>query len=281
MRSVSPAHLIAVVGGSGAGKGWLIERLCRVLGEHAGRLQLDDFYRDRSHLTPSRRARLNFDLPAAIDWEAAEGVLRACRAGQTIDVPRYDFATHTRSAEPTQWHPRPIVFVDGLWLLRRPAVRALFDLKLFLDAPADLRCQRRLTRDVAERGYESEMINRQLRTAVLPMHGRYVEPQRKWADLVLTQPFEERELLVLADRLWTIVSRASLLPPWMHETFRAELLELCTSSSAIDARRESEATNAERWNALSPARCSEAAPSRVGGNTLHLHCAATATTHVP
>lgn len=237
MNSGSPAHLIAVVGGSGAGKGWLIERLCRVLGDRAGGLHLDDFYRDRSHLTHSQRGRINFDLPESIDWEAAESVLRACRAGQSIAVPRYDFATHTRSAEPAQWQPKPIVFVDGLWLLRRPKVRALFDLKLFLDVPTELRCRRRLTRDVAERGYAAEIIDRQLRTAVLPMHERYVEPQRKWADLVLTQPFQERDVLTLADRLWSIMSRASVVPPWMHETFRAELLAQLAHDSTPPGNR--------------------------------------------
>lgn len=226
MSSTYPVHLVAVVGGSGAGKGWLVERLCRVIGEAACRLQLDDFYRDRSHLPPSRRARVNFDIPGAIDWAWTERVLRDCRAGQRTTLPCYDFATHTRVAERPEWAPRSLVFVDGLWLLRRPAIRRLFDLKIFLDTPADLRCTRRLARDVAERGYTRDMVDRQLRTAVLPMHMRYVEPQKKYADVILAQPFREAELLLLADRLWHILSATSVLRPWQHETFRAELLAL-------------------------------------------------------
>lgn len=219
-------QLVAVVGGSGAGKGWLITRLARLLGDKACHLQLDDFYRDRSHLTPSHRARLNYDIPRAIDWESAESVLRNCRSGQPVSVPRYDFATHSRVIEQITWRPRPVVFVDGLWLLRSPAVRGMFDLKIYLDTPPMLRCQRRLTRDVAERGYLPEVIEERLRRAVLPMHDRYVEPQKKHADLVLAQPFRDAELRALANRLWDLIHRAALMPAWMHETFRAELLEL-------------------------------------------------------
>lgn len=225
MSTDFPVQLIAVVGGSGAGKGWLVERLRRMLAPHAASLQLDDFYRDRSHLPPARRARINFDIPAAIDWEIAAQVLQEVRAGRSTLVPRYEFATHTRGADFRPWQPHPIVFVDGLWLLRPPAVRRLFALKLYLDTPADLRCTRRLARDIAERGYTSEYVDRQLHRAVLPMHARYVEPQKRHADLVLAQPFQEPELLALADRLWRVVSAAGLMPVWRHETFRAELLE--------------------------------------------------------
>ncbi len=228
MSSPYPVQLIAIVGGSGAGKGWLVDRLARLLGDRASRLQLDDFYRDRSHLPPSRRAQVNFDRPHAIDWARAEQVLLDCRAGRSTTLPCYDFATHSRVDDRTRWQPRSIVLVDGLWLLRRPALRRLFDLKIFLDTPPDLRCTRRLARDVAERGYTREMVGRQLRTAVLPMHDRYVEPQKKHADLVLTQPFQEASVAALAARLWTLLSNASLVPSWQHETFRAELVALLT-----------------------------------------------------
>ena len=224
MKAAPPVQLVAVVGGSGAGKGWLVERLCRVIGGQAGRLQLDDFYRDCSHLPPARRAQVNFDLPEAIDWEWMERVLQDCAAGQTTTLPSYDFATHCRRQDRRAWTPPPLVFVDGLWLLRPPAVRRRFDLRLYLDTPGDLRCSRRLARDVVERGYSREAIDRQLRTAVLPMHARYVEPQKRHADLVLHQPFEEPELLQLADRLWEILHRAAVVHPWQHETFRAELV---------------------------------------------------------
>lgn len=226
MIAAPPVQLIAVVGGSGAGKGWLVSRLCRLLGNQAGHLQLDDFYRDRSHLPPARRSRVNFDVPHAIDWEWAVRVLRACRAGETAQVPRYDFSTYSRRASFLHFEPRPVLFVDGLWLLRPPPVRELFDLTIFLNTPRALRHQRRMARDIAERGYTARDVAHRLRTAVAPMHARYVEPQKKRADLVLTQPFREPELVQLADRLWPLLREAGVLSAWMHETFRAELLSL-------------------------------------------------------
>lgn len=224
MIESSPVKLVAVVGGSGAGKGWLVRRLCTLLGDKACHLQLDDFYRDRSHLAPSRRARVNFDIPRAIDWEWVQRVLRECRAGEPTSVPRYDFATHCRLSDQRPWTPRPLVLVDGLWLLRPPALRQMFDLRIFLDTPPALRRTRRLTRDTAERGYSAADVEHRFRTEVAPMHDRYVEPQKKWADVVLTQPFQEAEVVQLADRLWPLLADAALLQPWMHETFRAELV---------------------------------------------------------
>src|SRR5438094_711163 len=128
MSGTNPVQLIAVVGGSGAGKGWFVERVCRLMNDHATRLQLDDFYRDRSHLPMARRARLNYDAPDAIDWASAERTLLDLRAGRSPRIPCYDFATHCRinNSERATTPPRPIVFVDGLWLLRPPAIRTLF-----------------------------------------------------------------------------------------------------------------------------------------------------------
>jgi uridine kinase len=217
-------QLIAVVGGSGAGKGWFVERLCRLLTPNACPLQLDDFYHDLSHLPLEQRAAHNFDVPEAIDWFAAERVLRACGAGRPTRLPRYDFATYSRGAE-RDWEPRPVVFVDGLWLLLPPAVRELFTLGIYLDTPEELRRTRRLVRDTAERGYSRELVEHQLQT-VMPMHDRHVEPQKRWANVVLTQPYRETEVAALAGALWPVLARAGALPCWEQETFRMELIDL-------------------------------------------------------
>lgn len=217
------SRLIAVVGGSGAGKGWFIARLCELLGDKAGHLQLDDFYLDRSNLPMARRGRINFDEPSAIDWKWAERVLLDCQAGHTTQLPRYDFATHCRMVDHAAWEPRPIIFVDGLWLLRRPDLRRLFDLSIFLDTPPALRRERRLARDVVERGYTADEVERRFTRDVTPMHVRYVEPQKRHADLVLAQPFRADQLGDLSHRLWQLVESSAPLPPWMRETFRAEL----------------------------------------------------------
>lgn len=226
MKSGPSNLIIAVVGGSGAGKSWFVERLCRILGESACHLALDDFYRDRSHLPFNRRARLNFDVPQAIDWSDAARVLRDCRAGLPTRIPHYNFSTYSRSAESRSWLPRPVVLVDGLWLLHSAELRALFDLKLFLDAPVELRHDRRVARDTVERGYSEGAVRERIAASVQPMHGRYVEPQKRWADAVLAQPFRPPEIERLADTLWTPLLETGVLPRWGHETFRTELASL-------------------------------------------------------
>jgi uridine kinase len=226
MNARANNQIIAIVGGSGAGKSWLVTQLCRLIGDQACRLSLDDFYRDRSHLPPARRARLNFDVPHAIDWTGAAEVLRHGRLGLPAQVPQYDFATFSRRPEAHAWEPRPIVFVEGLWLLRPPELRPLFDFSIYLDTPAELRGKRRLARDTAERGYAEAAVRRRLLESVLPMHGRYVEPQKRWADLVLAQPYRATEVKSLADHLWPRLTGVGALPCWGHETFRADLLSL-------------------------------------------------------
>lgn len=203
MTTPVTVQLVAVVGGSGAGKGWLVHRLTELLGDRVCHLQLDDFYRDRSHLPMAARIAVNYDEPDAIDWELAERVLHDCRAGRCAQVPVYDFGTYTRTGtrETPAWQPRQILLVDGLWLLHTPQIRALFDLKIYVDTPADIRCTRRLTRDIAERGYSLDLVEHQLRSAVLPMHDRYVEPQKKWADVVLTHPLDPAQISALAARI--------------------------------------------------------------------------------
>jgi uridine kinase len=229
MKHAKTTHLVAIVGGSGSGKGWLATRLRRLLGEKACHLTLDDFYLDRSHLPPGRRERVNFDRPHAIDWDCAERALRDSRAGRGIRAPRYDFVTHCRLPGRETWRPRPWVVMEGLWLLWRTSMRRLFDLKIFLDCPPSLRLRRRLARDVAERGRKAEDIRRQFLTEVAPMHARYVEPQKRWADVILTQPFQEADLLHLADRLWTLRGADAPSTARRHETFRFKLLALLQS----------------------------------------------------
>lgn len=208
------ACIIAVVGGSGAGKSWLVEKLRAFFGRRACHVRLDDFYFDRSHLSPARRNHLNFDVPGAIDWARAEQVLRSCGAGRPTVMPHYDFVSFRVTAR-KGWKARPIIIVDGLWWLRQPRLRQLLDLKLYLDVPEALRRTRRTKRDIAERGFTLAGVEHQLNTRVLPLHARYVEPQKKWADLVLRQPYSAEVITQLAQKLWHITNRkaACTTPP--------------------------------------------------------------------
>jgi uridine kinase len=195
--------LIAIVGGSGAGKSWLANRLEKVFGKDAARLSLDDFYRDRSHLTAKRRSSINFDHPRAIDWKSVERVLKQFAAGRAVRAPRYNFATHTRDAKGLIVKPKPLIIIDGLWLLRRSAVRQIFSYKIFLDCPRRLRLLRRLNRDLVERGRNPASIRKQFLRQVSPMHERFVSPQQRRANVVLTNP-DERDVSELAQNIRTL-----------------------------------------------------------------------------
>ncbi|MDA1275934.1 MAG: uridine kinase [Verrucomicrobia bacterium] len=197
------SQLVAIVGGSGSGKTWLATELQRRLGRTAARISLDDFYKDRSGLSETRRRTINYDHPRAIDWTLFESVLRGFRAGQIIPLPRYNFASHTRSQNRTPYLPKPIVLVEGLWLLRRPSIRSLFALGIFIDCPIAIRLDRRLRRDVSERGRDARTVRQQFTNVVNPMHRQFVQPQMKRADVVLRKPLNESNVEELVRLLRT------------------------------------------------------------------------------
>jgi uridine kinase len=183
----SPVH-VAVVGGSGSGKTWLAEKLTAAIAPRAARLSLDDFYRDLSSLPPAERDAANFDDPAAIDWEIFRAVIGAMRVGKHLDLPTYDFATHTRKTPPRSFTPPPLVIWDGLWLLHPDWLRAQFALTIFVECGADDRLRRRTERDGRERGRTPESVRRQFFEHVEPMHEKFVKPQCEQAAHVLASP---------------------------------------------------------------------------------------------
>jgi uridine kinase len=222
MNAPKASKLVAIVGGSGAGKTWLTDRLCQIFGEKAARVSLDDFYLDRSSLSPARRDLVNYDHPRAIDWPLVEDFLRDCQAGRLCRLPRYDFKTHTSVTRSEWWRPKPLVLVEGLWVLWRPAIRRFFDFSIFIDCPRPLRLGRRMTRDVSERGRSRASIRKQFNTMVDPMHQSFVAPQARWANVILGQPLRDSELQYLSDQLWGLLTTHSLYPAWMQNIFRAE-----------------------------------------------------------
>jgi uridine kinase len=205
--------LVAIVGGSGSGKTWLANKIQTLCPGRCAILRLDDFYRDLSHLPASRRNRINFDHPRAIDWPRFTAVLEAIQAGGDVRLPQYDFSTHTRSASSANWQARPLVVVEGLWLLHRRDLAARYRLRIFVDCPEALRLKRRLQRDVEERGRNRASVLRQFRDHVQPMHARYVELQRKRADLIVTSPIDAGQWGLLARSVLATVENPVYTPP--------------------------------------------------------------------
>jgi uridine kinase len=193
--------LIAITGGSGSGKTWLARRLKRRFGRLAGLVSLDDFYRDLSALRLSQRAKVNFDDPQAIDWELFAACLAGIQRDETVTLPRYDFATHTRRPLQRRWNPKPIVLLEGLWLLGRPELQRLYSLSVFIDCGEATRRQRRLERDERERGRSRASVLRQYYHHVAPMHDRFVAPQAPQAQLVLESPISREDLARLEHRI--------------------------------------------------------------------------------
>jgi uridine kinase len=199
--------IVGITGGSGSGKTSLARALTGALGaELVTVLCHDAYYRDRPALSARARAELNYDLPEAFDQPLFLEHLAALRAGVPVRPPTYCFVTHRRLAPAPPLAPRPIVLVDGILLLWEPAVRRLLDLSIYVDAPDEVRLQRRLARDVAERGRSAESVLVQFSTTVRDAHQAHVEPTRTLADLVLenTAPLErvaEVAAAVILDRL--------------------------------------------------------------------------------
>lgn len=178
-----PSFAVGIAGGTGAGKTTLAGLLADALG-HVIVLDLDSYYLDRGGLSRESRDRLNFDEPGAFDVSLLMEHLRQLRDGRPVQKPRYSFEHHTRSGVETI-RPAPIVLVEGLFALWWEELRKLLNLKVYLDAPQDLRVKRRLKRDVESRGRSAESVLRQYEATVAPMHDLYVAPTRAHADLVL------------------------------------------------------------------------------------------------
>jgi uridine kinase len=218
MLAVMAAPLIGIGGGTGAGKSSLARRLVAHLGD-AVLLALDAYYHDRSGVSESARSLLNFDDPRAIDIERVLVDLDRLAAGDPIDRPIYSFVSHTRVAT-ERVAPASVILVDGLWSLWWPELRARFTLKVYVDAPGDVRLARRLRRDVAERGRDFDSVIAQYFQTVRPMHDRYVEPTRIFADLVLSHPGTLEDGVAAIMQMLTPAA-APLLPATGHADGKA------------------------------------------------------------
>lgn len=180
--------IIGVAGGTGSGKTTVSEAILdRVGRDRIAYLQHDSYYRDRSHLPPEERAEVNFDHPDALETELLVEHLKAMQQGRAVEVPVYDFTRHVRKEETRTLRPRPVVLVEGILVLAEESLRRQMDVKLYVDTDADLRFIRRLRRDISERDRTLDSVVEQYLDDVRPMHLEFVEPSKRYADLIIPE----------------------------------------------------------------------------------------------
>ncbi len=180
--------IIGVAGGTASGKTTVVARIVESLGrDQVTVLEHDRYYRDRSDLRLEERAALNFDHPDALETDLLVTHLRALREGRAVEVPVYDFTLHTRRPITETLYPRPAIIVEGILVFVDAALRDLMDIKVFVDTDPDIRFIRRLQRDVAERGRTMAAVIDQYLSTVRPMHLEFVEPSKRYADIIIPQ----------------------------------------------------------------------------------------------
>lgn len=182
--------LIAIAGASGAGKSMLARQLCARIGqsrnsEDVSIIHEDNYYHAQSELTFEQRAQINYDHPDALEHQLLADHLRRLRVGQAIEVPKYNYTLHTRQNETVPQEPKRVLIVEGILVLHDPELRDLFDLKIFVDVPLDICLIRRLRRDMLERGRSLDSILDQYESTVRPMYHRFIEPTKRYADIIV------------------------------------------------------------------------------------------------
>ena len=179
--------VIGIAGGSGSGKTTLMKNLIDKFGDVITVLSHDNYYKRHDELTYEERCQLNYDEPGAFDTSLMIYQLDQLRHGQAIDCPVYDFTVHNRSNDTTRIVPERVIIVEGILIFESEPLRQLMDIKIFVDADADVRLCRRIKRDVNKRGRSLESVLTQYQQTVKPMHEKYVEPTKKYADLVVPE----------------------------------------------------------------------------------------------
>ncbi len=179
--------VIGIAGGTGSGKTTLMKRLVERFGNAVTVLSHDNYYKCRDELAFEERCKLNYDEPDAMDTSLMVYHLEQLRRGEAIDCPVYDFTVHNRSKETIRIEPQQVIIVEGILIFENEPLRNLMDVRIFVDADADIRLCRRIKRDVTKRGRTLESVLEQYKATVKPMHEKYVEPSKRYADIVVPE----------------------------------------------------------------------------------------------
>jgi uridine kinase len=188
MSDAGKPFVLGIAGGSGSGKSTVARALLDALAPGTGVLiEQDHYYRPQSHLAPEERQKVNYDHPDALEVELLAAHIDELVAGRAIERPTYDFAVHDRASRGVRIEPARVVVVEGILVLFEPRLRQRFDAKLFVDTDADIRLMRRIRRDLEQRGRTFAQIRKQYYESVRPMHMAFVEPSKRFADLIVPE----------------------------------------------------------------------------------------------
>ena len=180
--------VIGIAGGSGSGKTTVAKQILQRVGpERIAFLQHDSYYKDLSGLPPVQRAEINFDHPNSLETELLIQHIADLRDGKAVEVPIYDFSSDRRTAETFTVYPQKVILVEGILIFTEASLRKMFDVKIYVDTDADLRFIRRLERDLTERGRLTESVIKQYQSTVRPMHLEFVEPSKRYADVIIPE----------------------------------------------------------------------------------------------
>ncbi|MEM9492551.1 MAG: uridine kinase [Myxococcota bacterium] len=189
----SDVVIVGIAGGTGSGKTTIAKKLAAAIPRQRCLLiEHDSYYRDQSHLSPAERAAINYDHPDSLDSDLLADHLVQLRAGRVVELPIYDFVSHTRKTETRRVSTAPVIIVEGILVFVEARLRDQFDIKLFVDTDPDIRLIRRIWRDLEQRGRTFHSVREQYYGSVRPMHLKYVEPSKRWADLIIPEGGENQ-----------------------------------------------------------------------------------------
>ena len=178
--------IIGIAGGSGSGKTTVVKQIVKAPPPHcAAVVPLDSYYNDTTGLTPEERKQINFDHPDAFDWKLLTEQIKKLKNGEAIEQPTYSYIESNRLKETVHVEPKPVIIIEGIMALHYKKLRDMMDLKIFVDTDSDVRLMRNIRRDVVERGRTVDMVLEHYETAVKPMHEQFIEPTKKFADIII------------------------------------------------------------------------------------------------
>ncbi len=196
-----PSFVVGIAGGTGAGKTTVSRLIAESVGESVTRIPIDNYYEDLSHMDLSEREQVNYDHPDAFEWDLMRDQLAQLLAGQSVEMPQYDFEVHNRREERETVAPTEVIILEGILALYDDDINEMLDLRLYVETDADVRILRRIERDVIDRGRELEGVIGQYLSTVKPMHEQFIEPTKKAADLVIPEGANSVAMNLLEEKL--------------------------------------------------------------------------------